>query len=61
MSPCTDKPSMPVSYGSEQWSWICGCDWRTPIVADRKSARQALDEHQGATPPDPSRTGAPTP
>lgn len=37
---------IPVSYGSVQFAVLCaGCRWRTPVVADRRTAKQAYDTH----------------
>jgi len=47
-SPCDAEP-IPVTHGSEQHEWVCGCGYRTPLCSDRRTARQALDQHRQET------------
>lgn len=44
-TPC-DGHAIPISFGSEQWSYLCACGHRTPTVADKTTALQALEAHQ---------------
>lgn len=45
-APTCDRHAIPVSFGSEQWCYVCGCNYRTPLCADKATARQALEAHQ---------------
>jgi len=44
-----DATPIPVSEGSERRALICGCGFRTPLCSDRRTARQALDQHRQET------------
>jgi len=48
VNPCDLDPIV-VSFGSEQWQVLCGCDARIPErpVADRTTAMQAYRAHCG--------------
>ena len=46
--PCDAEP-IPVTHGSEQHEWLCACGYRTPLCSDRRTARQALDQHRQET------------
>lgn len=46
---CTDPQPIPVRLGTgEHVQVMCGsCGYRTPVVADRRSARQHFDTAHG--------------
>ena len=45
---CTDPQPIPVRLGAESVQVLCGsCGYRTPVVADRRSARQHFDTTHG--------------
>ena len=47
---CTDPQPIPVRTGSEAVAVFCAvCRYRTPVVADRRTARQEFDRAHGAT------------